>query len=384
MVSLAKAGRLALEMTYPPGRRSEFTPEDYADIPCEIHPGMYFTTMILKSTQPIDDMPEETQQQMHQGFDSFLAKYQLAEINVTKYNQFFIYHIFGDSAPGSKVLLRIAGHLKQQYKGTSPFFIAVGETVGTLELVHKSYTSAVTLLQSSFFYEYNSILAPVDKENQQAPVIVDFTKSYKEALDSGRMDRLVEQEDKIYHTFQYNMWLLPNQVKDIYYRLFMVIENTYKQKSISQADNNSSESILELVQNCHTLAELHSLLTDRSLSLFHAMQQEEPENHLVFAIKEFIADNYMNATLSVKDISSHIHMNSSYTCTMFRNSTGITLNQYITEYRIEKAKQLLNDSSYKITDISAKVGYTDGNYFGKSFKKHVGLSPKEYREKMLL
>ena len=52
------------------------------------------------------------------------------------------------------------------------------------------------------------------------------------------------------------------------------------------------------------------------------------------------------------------------------------------EYRMERAKQLLEDSRYKISDISSKVGYSDGNYFGKSFKKYSGLSPSEYREKM--
>ena len=91
----------------------------------------------------------------------------------------------------------------------------------------------------------------------------------------------------------------------------------------------------------------------------------------------------MNDTLSVKDISEHVYLSTSYVCTLFKTETHQTLNQYITEYRMEKAKQLLSDPRYKITDISSKVGYSDGNYFSKSFKKIVGLSPSEYREKVL-
>ena len=75
-------------------------------------------------------------------------------------------------------------------------------------------------------------------------------------------------------------------------------------------------------------------------------------------------------------------MEISYVCTFFKNETGQTLNQYLTEYRMEKANQLLADPRYKITDISSRVGYSDGNYFGKSFKKYTGFSPSEYREKM--
>ena len=87
--------------------------------------------------------------------------------------------------------------------------------------------------------------------------------------------------------------------------------------------------------------------------------------------------------LSVKTISDHVHRSTSYVCTIFKAETDQTLNQFITEYRIEKAKRLLEDPCSKISDISSKVGYTDGNYFSKSFKKYVGLSPSEYRERML-
>ena len=90
----------------------------------------------------------------------------------------------------------------------------------------------------------------------------------------------------------------------------------------------------------------------------------------------------MDESLSVKDISEHVFLSASYVCTFFKSETGQTLTQYLTEYRMEKAKHLLTDSRYKITDISSRVGYSDGNYFGKSFKKYTGFSPSEYREKM--
>ena len=82
-------------------------------------------------------------------------------------------------------------------------------------------------------------------------------------------------------------------------------------------------------------------------------------------------------------MSEHVHLSSSYVCTLFKSETGMTLNQYLTDYRIKMSKQLLADPRYKITDISSKVGYSDGNYYSKTFRKIVGLSPSEYREKML-
>ena len=97
----------------------------------------------------------------------------------------------------------------------------------------------------------------------------------------------------------------------------------------------------------------------------------------------YISENYMQEGLSVKDISSHVFLSASYVCTVFKNETGKTLSQYITEFRMEKAKQLLSDPRYRISDISSSVGYSDGNYFGKSFKKYTGMTPSEFRERMI-
>ena len=67
-------------------------------------------------------------------------------------------------------------------------------------------------------------------------------------------------------------------------------------------------------------------------------------------------------------------------CTMFKNETGRTLNQYITEFRMARAKDLLDDPRNKIVEVAGQVGYNDSNYFSKTFRKTFGMSPSEYRE----
>ncbi len=90
----------------------------------------------------------------------------------------------------------------------------------------------------------------------------------------------------------------------------------------------------------------------------------------------------MNETLSVKDISDHVFLSTSYVCTFFKNETGQTLNQYLTEYRMEKAKQLLSDPRYKITDISSRVDTVTEIISAKVLRSIQVFSPSEYREKM--
>ena len=116
---------------------------------------------------------------------------------------------------------------------------------------------------------------------------------------------------------------------------------------------------------------------------FQSLIFNQSEHPVVFQIKEYIRQNFAVPTLSVLDISQYANRSSSYICTLFKNETGQTINQYLTDYRIKMSKQFLSDPRYRITDISAKVGYSDGNYYSKAFRKIVGLSPSEYREKIL-
>ena len=58
----------------------------------------------------------------------------------------------------------------------------------------------------------------------------------------------------------------------------------------------------------------------------------------------------------------------------------MTLNQFITEYRMERARDLLDDPRNKIVEVAGTVGYNDSNYFSKTFRKAFGISPSEYRE----
>ena len=60
-----------------------------------------------------------------------------------------------------------------------------------------------------------------------------------------------------------------------------------------------------------------------------------------------------------------------------------TIGQYLTELRIEYSLKLLMDKQLKLYHIAEIVGYEDPNYFAKIFKRHVGMTPSEYREKQL-
>jgi two-component system response regulator YesN len=73
-------------------------------------------------------------------------------------------------------------------------------------------------------------------------------------------------------------------------------------------------------------------------------------------------------------------MNQWYLSKIIKNETGITFSDKLRQIRIDQAKKLLENGSLKTYEVSESVGYVDVRYFSQVFKKHVGLTPSEYRQ----
>ncbi|AEM77977.1 response regulator transcription factor [Thermoanaerobacter wiegelii] len=100
------------------------------------------------------------------------------------------------------------------------------------------------------------------------------------------------------------------------------------------------------------------------------------------AIK-LIQENYSDLNISLNSIAEKLYITPNYLSALFKGEMGVTFSDYLTAYRIEKAKELLKDVKIKIYEVAEAVGYTDQHYFSKVFKNITGFTPKEYREKVL-
>lgn len=109
--------------------------------------------------------------------------------------------------------------------------------------------------------------------------------------------------------------------------------------------------------------------------------REQSKKHLalIAQAQTYVKKNYVNPRLSLNEIAKAIGISAAYFSTLFRQETGQNLVEYITLLRMEEAKRLLKHSEVRTTEIAYAVGYNDPNYFSKTFKKIVGISPREYR-----
>lgn len=96
--------------------------------------------------------------------------------------------------------------------------------------------------------------------------------------------------------------------------------------------------------------------------------------------KGYINNNYNN-DISLSDISGYVYLSTSHFARVFKKQYGISPIQYLLGVRIEKAKTLLEETNLKVGDIASSVGFSAQQRFNDIFKKHLGVSPSEYRQK---
>jgi two-component system response regulator YesN len=102
-------------------------------------------------------------------------------------------------------------------------------------------------------------------------------------------------------------------------------------------------------------------------------------SHIVKNSINFIKQNYKK-NISLTETAQRLEISHNYLSVIFKQETGINFNTYLTQYRIEQAKELLKTSTMRIYEVAEGVGFSNPYYFSKVFKEYLGMSCKEFRD----
>lgn len=126
---------------------------------------------------------------------------------------------------------------------------------------------------------------------------------------------------------------------------------------------------------------LKEWLNDNCLKMQKQVVHERQDTTKSFVTKamEYVREHYADQDLGIEHICSYLNVSAAYFSTVFKKETGKTFINYLTEYRMEQALDLLLTKNEKTYIIADKVGYSDPNYFSYVFKKQFGMSPSKYK-----
>ena len=149
------------------------------------------------------------------------------------------------------------------------------------------------------------------------------------------------------------------------------------QQAISYSKNETMENFLDMTSRQekmdYIITKFYDLLTSVS-------QQKSAHTDAIAAFAfRYIGEHYCEPDFNLSGLSYAMHVSLSHLSTVFKQTTGNNLSAYVTELRLEKARELLSDMQYSISEVSVLSGYSDAKYFAKLFKKKMGSTPSEYR-----
>ncbi|NRR23990.1 response regulator [Brevibacillus sp. MS2.2] len=179
---------------------------------------------------------------------------------------------------------------------------------------------------------------------------------------------------------------LIGKIREMYEDLPIVIisgygDFHYAQKALKYKVSDYLLKPIDRLELVSTLTKIRQVLDRKKKVREESSVDGSPreERQIIRKVKAFIHD-HLDGDLRLQTLAESVHLNPIYLSQLFKTETGENVSDYITQVRMNRAKQLLHETSLKVYDIARLVGYQSAKHFMLVFKKEVGMTPGSYRD----
>jgi two-component system response regulator YesN len=258
------------------------------------------------------------------------------------------------------------------------FRIGIGR-VGRLERMQESYNEAINALVMTTGSVAHADDLPIGCEYEE-DYPVELEKRLFEELEKGEADHAMAAARAFFK------WLAEKSAGSMEEIRMKVLEFVLWAERIAYERGgmtyrfHSRQDYLSTVTGAESMEELREWFLDKILEACHNIKgkREEKSNTVIETAQAYIQENYAR-DISLDDVSKAVNISPYYFSKIFKEGTGEGFVEYLTNIRIEKAKELLSTTEYSMREICSMCGYSDPNYFSRSFKKKIGVTPTEYK-----
>lgn len=275
------------------------------------------------------------------------------------------------------------GHWVKEWLETSfdrRSFIIVGSPIDKLEGLHDEFTQMEELMNSRFFMD-SSVVCSKDDENIHDHLddesIELMLKDVYASIARNEFRSLEHQIEFLIVSMRSSKRFSSFYAKHLFTEILKKIVELQGKKN-----SNLLKAGLERIALCNSIAELRQVI----LSVFqeHLVRIEPATDDqcrkVIEDVQTLIQMEY-GSDIGVGYLANRVFLSPSYLSFLFKKSTGQSLVKYITAIRMERAKELLRDSTIKVVDIASTVGFSNTSYFNLMFKQYNGMTPVQYRER---
>lgn len=145
-------------------------------------------------------------------------------------------------------------------------------------------------------------------------------------------------------------------------------------------EGNITKNLYSQIKIKTSLLKILGMLYDNNLFIKYNHNNKDYRVEYIKIVITYIQNNY-SEKIHIKDLAKQINMNEQYFCRFFKKMLGKTPMEYVNEYRIKKAKELLRESDRQVMEICLECGFHNMGNFIKVFKRYEGTSPNKYRKR---
>ena len=257
-------------------------------------------------------------------------------------------------------------------------FFGIGKTVLSLDEIPDSYQTALEAAESLFYKGWNRYAFFSEKRSEyKGELSEEKLNAFYKLLISGKARTAQEFLDKLFQKIMENHYTVNFYVRNLYYQIDCAIIRA--ERVMTHRNKAAPESGNSLLDKARTIQEIHDYVSRRILQYCQEDKEERIKNHAITLVLSYLNEKPEDKNISIQMLADMVYLTPTYLSCVFKKQTGVTIGQYLTQIRMEKAEEYLQNPQYKLYQIAEMVGYEDANYFGKIFKKKTGMLPSEYR-----
>lgn len=277
---------------------------------------------------------------------------------------------------------------------TIAYFGGIGQPVARLRELEESFREAERALAARFTMELNRIISVEDiRMAQNVDTLDDIEITSFGEIEKTRtmLEKFLNNgaEDEIDEFVDVYINELPEEnLKSVLMRQYIIMDAYIVMMSFCekiegiegemQAQSEELKNSMKTIQTLEEIKNYIRMLLKKIIGVRDTISGRCYSDIIEIA-KDQIRKTYMSDEISLNTIAAEVGMSPSYFSSIFSKEMGKTFVEYLTEIRMDRAKELLMCSSMKTSEIGYEVGYKDPHYFSYIFKKTQNCTPKEFR-----
>lgn len=270
--------------------------------------------------------------------------------------------------------------------------VTISERFSGLRQLREQYASCIHAALATFYRGSGSVILAADTSFDQpfsqnnyadwAAVLKEAVEEDSDQLDGTLASIMKEIEDAMYD---------PEEVKRSFLILLTELDNLIA-KWLKQGENDAAQSSApgitltykQSMTDAQTLEQFHQSIADalrETIAQLQAAKQRICRKEVLQIID--ILHEHLNKKITLDMLANAVNLNSNYLCRIFKQDTGKSVFQYMNEMKVNHAVELLKQRDVRVKEVASEVGIDDPFYFNRLFKKMIGVSPSEFRKKVL-